>query len=259
MKKHITLVIALLMLFGLCACVSNGNSISSSSVDAAEESPIVSDNSPNTDKIGKAVNIKVYVNEIEVDTPVYTNKESPPVSGPDNVSDYVLLRSVCKALGADIEVTDAAVIIKYKGESYKILKDEVSIIEDEIYVPFSSIRYSMNGSLKQETEEEMYLYTADFERLDIPATLEECYKALDKELKEEDKLKIKNSSVDDLGDYHFGLGMWIRNNWIYPTSNRIARVFLDAGINQPDTMSSMIIEGYHFYLNGLPYEIPKAQ
>ena len=96
----------------------------------------------------------------------------------------------------------------------------------------------------------------DFTRTDIPATLEECYAALDTLLDEATKEDIKTSSGDELiGNYHFGLGMWIRNNWIYPAADKIAKVFLDAGIDHPDDMSSIILEGYRSYLNGLAYEI----
>ncbi|MDR0767715.1 MAG: hypothetical protein LBE57_04680 [Methanosarcinales archaeon] len=93
------------------------------------------------------------------------------------------------------------------------------------------------------------------ERLDIPATLDDCYKALDYLLDEEIKEEIKNKSTDELFLYHFGLGMWIRNNWIYPAPNsRITKVFLDLGYDHPDDMSHEIIRGYHYYLNDIPYE-----
>ena len=81
------------------------------------------------------------------------------------------------------------------------------------------------------------------------------YKALDNELDDETKNAIKESNVDDLIKYHFGLGTWIRNNWIYPTTEKIAKVFLDADIAHPDDMSHEIILGYHYYLNNIPYEI----
>ena len=89
----------------------------------------------------------------------------------------------------------------------------------------------------------------DFERKDIPANLNECYTKLDNILNNREKRKIKNTSKDDLIDYHFSLGLWIRNNWIRPSNSRIKNVFLEKGIKDPDTMSTEIIEGYHNYLS----------
>ena len=95
----------------------------------------------------------------------------------------------------------------------------------------------------------------DYEK-NIPATMSDCYKALDQLLdtnQKEDIKKIEN--MDGLYVYHFSLGLWIRNNWIYPTDDRIARVFLDLGFFHPDDMSQEIIRGYYYYLNNIPYEI----
>ena len=117
----------------------------------------------------------------------------------------------------------------------------------------------------------------------IPSTLEECYTALDFNLYQEDKNNIRDAGngnlyrlvsyrldlwdelvakgldpvLLDLDAANFGLGMWIRNNWIYksPHSN-IAYKFLLAGVMHPDDMSHFILMGYHLYLNNLPYKIP---
>ena len=47
-----------------------------------------------------------------------------------------------------------------------------------------------------------------------PKTKEECFAQLDEMLSEEDKKALMEN--EDLFDYHFTLGLWIRNNWIYP-------------------------------------------
>ena len=46
-----------------------------------------------------------------------------------------------------------------------------------------------------------------------PKTAAEAWKRLDKRLSEEDKKAIREA--EDMVDFHFSLGMWIRNNWIY--------------------------------------------
>ena len=116
----------------------------------------------------------------------------------------------------------------------------------------------------------------------IPSILEECYIALDSVLSEDEKNDLKNAGngnlfrsagfpdnrwnelitegldpVDlDLFSTHFGLALWIRNEWIYPSPNsNIASKFLIAGVTHPDEMSSMIISGYYKYLNDMPYKI----
>ena len=50
----------------------------------------------------------------------------------------------------------------------------------------------------------------------IPKTKREAYAQLDEMLSEEDKQAIIES--EDISDFHFSLGLWIRNNWIYPQS-----------------------------------------
>ena len=198
-----------------------------------------------SNEVGPLVDISVYVNEIQIDTPVYRNRSQPAIQGPHNVSDYVQLAPVLDVLHLNNTLS-------------KRLRNNEGIvyIDGVAYIPFSTIRYHIGGSLRQDDYSSMYLYSRDFIRTDIPATLEECYAALDILLDEDTKQDIKTSSSDALiGNHHFGLGMWIRNNWIYPATDRIAKVFLDAGIDHPDDMSSIILEGYRSYLNGLAYEI----
>ena len=46
-----------------------------------------------------------------------------------------------------------------------------------------------------------------------PKTAAEAWKRLDKRLNEEDKKAIREA--EDMVEFHFSLGMWIRNYWIY--------------------------------------------
>jgi len=212
------------------------------------------------DEIGNLVKIDVYVNDVKVDTPVHKNNKETGYIGAYNLGDYVLLKPVCEVIGATYEVKDDYIVIMHNNEAFKVEKSFIDqsrfwIIDGNVYIQFRSIRYAIDGSLKQDGNKGIYLYTKDYIRLDIPATLDECYKALDKELDFLTKQLIKNTKVENLGIHHFGTGLWIRNNWIYPGNNRIDKVFRDAGIYEPDEMSYEIIKGYHHYLNGLPYEI----
>ena len=91
----------------------------------------------------------------------------------------------------------------------------------------------------------------------IPKTKEECFAQLDAMLSDEDKNELKNS--EDVIRFHFSLGMWIRNNWIYPLSEEERDTFMmmfaddeksEFGFyfSHPDMTSSDIIEKYVEYL-----------
>ena len=84
----------------------------------------------------------------------------------------------------------------------------------------------------------------------IPKTKNEAFAQLDEMLSEEDKRAMKNG---DPLEFHFSLGLWIRNNWIYEQSeedvNRLAKVFKDdMWFIEPDSLSEKIIESYQKYL-----------
>ena len=89
---------------------------------------------------------------------------------------------------------------------------------------------------------------------DLPKTKEECFAQLDGLLNEEDKKALMEN--DDLFDYHFTLGLWIRNNWIYPLNRVDEKAFMELFVEDkrnllfihPDSMSSEIIEKYVEYL-----------
>jgi hypothetical protein len=214
------------------------------------------------------LNIKAYVNNVEIDGLVYKNVYGPSVQGKDYFGSFVNLNSIFKILGAEITYNDR--IIEINGEKTGNIKinyeknnktinissqgerranNSIVMINDEYFIQISMVRYLINGAL-QEDENSVTLYTSDYERLDIPLTLEDCYLALNNLLNDQMKNDIKISSVNNLIEYHMGLGMWIRNNWVYQTNNRIAKLFLDNGIKHPDDMSQAIIIGYHYYLNG---------
>ena len=102
-----------------------------------------------------------------------------------------------------------------------------------------------------------------------PKTAEEAFKKLDKLLSEEDKEEIREA--EDLCAFHFGLGMWIRNEWIHcQEDENLAMLLKDIGVDfqmlsdinpnipegdhfplffmHPDSMSSYILEAYQKYL-----------
>ena len=90
----------------------------------------------------------------------------------------------------------------------------------------------------------------------IPRTKEECFAILDEMLSAEEKAHI--AEMEDTIDLHFSLGLWIRNNWIYPQSQeaveKLLRQFDDSGDEDmpmfihPDDYSSIILDAYQEYL-----------
>lgn len=66
---------------------------------------------------------------------------------------------------------------------------------------------------------------------------------------EEDLLEFKNTLTSDLYLYHFGFGIWIRNNLLYNKKSRLYSLFLESGIDHPDDMSFLIITLFHFYIS----------
>lgn len=127
-------------------------------------------------------------------------------------------------------------------------KYHIMLIDGEYYIDIATVRHTIKGALKR-TDSSITLFTSDFVRNDIPGTLRECYLALDTIMKPADINTIKNSTIPELGQYHMTLGRWIRNHWIYPTTDRVSKAFLENEIRHPDEISSFIIIGYHYYLN----------
>jgi len=84
----------------------------------------------------------------------------------------------------------------------------------------------------------------------IPQTKNDAFAQLDEILSEKDKNELANGEAIE---FHFSLGMWIRNNWIYEQKEedvtRLAKAFrMDYIVFDPDGLSGKIIEYYQRYL-----------
>lgn len=82
-----------------------------------------------------------------------------------------------------------------------------------------------------------------------PKTKKECFALLDEMLSEADKKAIVEAV--DLFEFHFTLGLWIRNSWLYerPAEDEesLCQAF-DIPFFEPDELSSEILEAYQKYL-----------
>ncbi|MDR1389580.1 MAG: hypothetical protein LBJ31_06340 [Treponema sp.] len=224
------------------------------------------------------LDIKAYLNDNEIEGPVYKNIYTSPVQDIDYLSSFVKVENIFHLLEAETLVngkiiniageTIGEINIIYENNTNIIIdyitrelelkstftNNSIVLINNEYYITISMVRYLIGGALK-ESEKMVILYTNDYERADMPLTLNDCYIAMNDLLSDEIKMDIKISSVDNLITYHMGLGMWIRNNWIRQTNRRITKLFLDGGVRHPDDMSQAIIIGYHYYLNGISKSI----
>lgn len=87
-------------------------------------------------------------------------------------------------------------------------------------------------------------------RGNIPSNLEESYKILKTMLDKKEIDEMKKGSESDMAKYHFGLGMWIRNNWgLWSGKSKLAKYFNNLGIFHPDNMSALILETFWCHLN----------
>jgi len=91
----------------------------------------------------------------------------------------------------------------------------------------------------------------------IPKTKRETYAQLDEMLSEEDKNAIMNG---DPFEFHFTLGMWIRNNWIYEQEEEDVKHLAELFSKDPvflfaDELSSDIIKDYKKHLKRIKHSI----
>ena len=86
-----------------------------------------------------------------------------------------------------------------------------------------------------------------------PKTAAEAWKRLDKRLNEEDKKAIREA--EDMVEFHFSWGRWIRNSWIY-TGERENLESLMKDLGEPefligDMALSAILDAYQKHLKEL--------
>ena len=84
-----------------------------------------------------------------------------------------------------------------------------------------------------------------------PKTKKECFAKLDEMLSEADKKAIIEAK--DIIEFHFTLGLWIRNNWLYDRSEEelesLIKAFrVDVPFFEADELSSAILEAYKKHL-----------
>ena len=80
----------------------------------------------------------------------------------------------------------------------------------------------------------------------IPYNLYDCFIQLDFLFSDTLKSEMIATSGEELsGQYHFGFGMWMRNNWGLWKNSRLWLYFYHKGVSHPDDISSLILKMYH--------------
>lgn len=82
----------------------------------------------------------------------------------------------------------------------------------------------------------------------IPKNINDCLHQLDLILN--DTVKSEILKMDERNftiNAHFGLGMWLRNNWGLWGGSRLQLYFIKEGIDHPDNMSDIILTSYYRY------------
>ena len=90
----------------------------------------------------------------------------------------------------------------------------------------------------------------------IPADIQDCFRELDRMLPASLLASFRVCEEADLIQQHFGLGMWMRNNWgLWSAWSRLKQYFDSLGVYEADSASSLILASYWHYLNGRPIEL----
>ena len=95
--------------------------------------------------------------------------------------------------------------------------------------------------------------TARALELCAPQTYEAALDCLDRFLPADVQARL--AAPDGPLEAHFGLGMWIRNNWGLWGEGPLYRSMREFGIENPDDMSGAILDGFAARERGEPFDV----
>lgn len=88
----------------------------------------------------------------------------------------------------------------------------------------------------------------------IPRDLDDALAELDRIMGAEGRDEVMKATQDEMSKYHFGIGVWLRNNWLRGES-RLSEYFRQLGIQHRDDMSGIILDSYWRKLHGKPIDL----
>lgn len=84
-----------------------------------------------------------------------------------------------------------------------------------------------------------------------PKNIDEAIVQLDKLIDDTSRQNIQAMTENEfIANSHFGLGMWIRNNWGLWKGRDLSKYFNSIGIYHPDDISGIILTSYYRHLKG---------
>lgn len=86
--------------------------------------------------------------------------------------------------------------------------------------------------------------------------IEKSFPIIEKHCLPEDLYEFEHCNYAFLSNYHFGLGLWIRNNLLNENS-RLCQLFIKSNIHHKDDMSSLIIRLFYIYLQNKEHQPKK--
>jgi hypothetical protein len=121
-----------------------------------------------------------------------------------------------------------------------------------VTLTYEDVSAQAGKSKKKQNKE--YLERVQKDSIDgvyIPIDLNDCFKQLDEFWTDSIKTQLRNMTEDEFtANAHFGIGLWMRNNWGLWGGSRLSKYLNDLGIFHPDDMSDLILTSYHRYLLG---------
>jgi hypothetical protein len=122
--------------------------------------------------------------------------------------------------------------------------------QQRIMITILSACFFFSPIIGQETKSDtLRFYQDSINGVYIPRDLNDCFTQLDGFFNDSTKSKISEMPEQEFSTIsHFGLGLWIRNNWQLWGGSRLSRYFNKLGIFHPDDMSGIILTSYNRYL-----------
>jgi hypothetical protein len=105
------------------------------------------------------------------------------------------------------------------------------------------------------------MFASKGEEAYIPKDLNDAVAHLKMIVSADELETIQKASMDEMTQYHFGLGMWIRNEWrlwspYFPS--RYKSWFGEKGIWHPDDITAITLDALWCDLNKVEYDLTKA-
>lgn len=149
----------------------------------------------------------------------------------------VLLKNNCRAFQSE-----ELKFVYWKYQYYTIQRKDTCIID--LLQPILDSYQKMIDRLRLNQKAD------SIDGIYIPKDLEDCFRQLNGFWNDSIKNSIKMMKEDAfVAESHFGIGMWIRNNWGLWGSSRLSSYFSNLEIFHPDDMSGIILRSYHRKLN----------